>query len=379
MSKSSLYSIVAIGLLFGAGIAYKNYTPPKPIEEIKPATPITPLAAPTPQVLSKDEAINLIKADKIKSMIQYLAHEKLEGRMSGKKGNVVAFDSVKKAVEAMGLKTEYQKFSIQRMNPGPKNEQGDDFTKNLYAWIEGSDPTLKDEIVVIGGHLDHIGYGRSMAMDNVIGVHPGADDNASGSALTLAVAEVFTKILAPPRTIVFQWYSAEEMNLIGSRYYCDHPTFPRDKPDIKKHIFMLNSDMVSRLDRGVYDVAWNTGDSSPDVGVIINQLSSKYKFAKNITSRGAGGSDHAPFYNKGIPIVFLHTGLHEDYHKVSDTADKANCEGVEIIAKYAFEIIYEVAHNKSSPKFNYADFKPMEHTHDHGHKGAEFPHTHNHE
>ena len=107
------------------------------------------------------------------------------------------------------------------------------------------------------------------------------------------------------------------MGLIGSRYYCENPLFPEEKPDIKKHVFMINLDMVGYLDKGYYFAGFSEGDSSFDVSKIINDLNQKYKFAKKITGRTSGGSDHASFYNKKIPIAFLHTGLHSNYHTLS--------------------------------------------------------------
>lgn len=327
-----------------------------------------------------EEAINLISEAEIKSNLEYLASQELEGRMSGKKGNILAADFIKKKYESFGLVTEYQKFQINRTNPGPKQERGDDFTQNIIASIPGTEKP--NEIVVIGAHMDHIGYGPSMSRSNKIAVHPGADDNASGTVALIEIAKAFSK-LKPKRTVVFQSYSAEEMGLIGSRYYCSNPLFPKGSPNIQSHVFMLNMDMVGYLGKGEFFYGFYEGDSSFDISRIIDELNQKYSFARKITSRGSGGSDHACFYNKRVPVAFLHTGLHPYYHTPEDTADRINYAGISQVAKYAFELAWRVANDPVAPAFNHGGFKPMEYTHDHGHPDVPFYihqyHKHEHE
>lgn len=320
--------------------------------------------------LTPKQAAELVSKEEIKNSLFYLASDQLEGRMSGKEGNVLAAEFVKKEFEKLGLKTLTQRFKIKRMNPGPKNEMGADYTENVYAYIEGSDPLLKDQVVVVGAHLDHIGYGPSMSRSSGLKVHPGADDNASGTVALIEVARCFSK-LKPKRTVVFMAFSAEEMGLLGSKFYCDNPLFPLNSPDISSHVFMLNMDMVGYLNKGKHNVYFSDGDSSIEVGKIIDELSLDYPFAKKITGRRSGGSDHACFYNKKVPIAFLHTGLHPHYHKPSDTPDKINYGGLFEIAKYAFELAYCVAQAQSRPEFNYGSFTEMDLNHDHGQQ--EFP------
>lgn len=351
----------------------ENPVIPPPIAENPKPEPPKPEP---PKEYTYEDALASIKEAELKANLEYLASRELEGRMSGKKGNIIAAEHIKKAYEACGLEAMYHKFSIQRMNPGPKNETGDDFTQNIYAWIEGNDPSVKDEIVVIGAHMDHIGYGPQMSRSRKIDIHPGADDNASGTVALLEIAQAFSMLKGKnKRTVVFQAYSAEEMGLIGSRYYCNNPVFPKGNPSISKHIFMLNMDMVGYLGKGKYEAAFSAGESSADISQIISELGGKYSFARSITSRGSGGSDHASFYNKRVPIAFLHTGLHSYYHTPEDTADKINYQGVEKVAKYGFELAWKVVQSDTPPRFNYGSFRPMEYTHDHGH-GTPFPHTH---
>ena len=376
MQKRLLVSVILLGGFLLSVFIIKNkehhpadIVPPRQEIIVNPFTPLPPA-----QESTFDSALASIKAEDIKKMVYYLASDELEGRMSGKKGNVTAADYLKKEYESYGLPTMYHRFEIDRENPGPHNERGDDFTQNIYAWIEGS--TLKNEIIVIGAHMDHIGWGPSMSRaPRRREVHPGADDNASGTAALLAVAKAFSMIKGQvKRTVVFQAYSAEEMGLIGSRFYCNNPVFPQGAPDIKKHIFMLNYDMVGTLGSGVFSTGFYSGNSSVDVSRYINELDQKYSFAKKITSQGSGGSDHASFYNKRIPVAFLHTGLHPRYHTPDDKADTLDYDGIEKLAKYSFELIWKITQNETYPAFDNGSFKEMDYTHDHGHPDAEFIH-----
>lgn len=334
--------------------------------------PEQPEPEPDPEY-TLDDAVNSITRDVLKKDLYYLASEELEGRMSGKKGNVVAAKFIKDKFDGFGINSMYDRFNIRRMNPGPKNERGDNFTQNIYGWIEGNDPELKNEIIVIGAHMDHIGYGPSMSRWGGGKIHPGADDNASGTVALMEIAQAFSMLKGKmKRTVVFQAYSAEEMGLIGSRYYCNNPKFPKDNPSIRKHVFMLNMDMVGYLRQGAFAAAFYEGNSSIDIGRYINELNSKYSFAKSITSRGGGGSDHACFYNKRVPVAFLHTGGHPHYHKPSDTPDRINYDGIEKVARYAFELAWKVCQSDARPTFNHAAFKEMDYTHDHG--GVPFIH-----
>ncbi|MHA2043218.1 MAG: M20/M25/M40 family metallo-hydrolase [Candidatus Thorarchaeota archaeon] len=362
-------SLVLVGVVV---LKVQPSPPPKPIIQEPIVTP--PVIPPAPPVYTFNDALDSIKSDVLKKNLYYLASDELEGRMSGKKGNVTAADWIKKEFESYGLKTMYDKFSIRRLNSGPNNEQGDAFTQNIYGYIEGTDPTLKNEVIVVGAHMDHIGYGPSMSRSRQRNkIHPGADDNASGTVALLAIAKAFSMVQKDvKRTIVFQAYSGEEMGLIGSRHYVNEPLFPIDNPSIRSHKFMLNLDMVGWLGKGTYFTGFNSGESSADIGRIISELNNKYTFANRITSRRSGGSDHANFYNKRIPVAFLHTGGHPHYHTPSDTADKINYDGIERVAKYAFELAWKVTQDGGSPRFNEASFKPMPLVHDHGHPEVPF-------
>lgn len=259
-------------------------------------------------------------AEELETYVTYLASDTLEGRDTGSKGYVLAAEYIAQECKDVGLKVEYQQVPLRRGR----------VCHNVIAWIEGKDT---DSVVVVGAHLDHLGMrGRT--------VYNGADDNASGSAAVLGLAKRFAKEQKPPCTIVFQWYTGEEDGFIGSRYYVNHPLFPRGESDIKKHKFMLNLDMVGRLR--------STAVRSQDFNLpaILRELYAKYPFARRVTLLNESGSDQVPFARKGIPNVFLHTGLHRDYHRPGDDADKINYQGLEEICDYAHDLLNKVMGTK---------------------------------
>lgn len=360
--------MLTLSIIFGVVLVSKNNTIEKQQEITDPKEEKPSIK--TPKFESLDDGLKKISSETAKKAVEYLASNELEGRMSGKKGNILAAEFVKKEFESFGYKTKLQKFAIERVNSGPNKEAGDDFTCNVIAWSTGKDDVLKNEIIVVGAHMDHIGYGPRMSMQSKIQIHPGADDNASGTAALLEIAKAMSK-LENKRTLVFIAFSAEEMGLLGSRYYTNHPEFPEGNPSINKHVFMLNMDMVGYLKKGKLPVGFSDVNSSIDVNKYISDLTGKYNFAKTITSRGSGGSDHACFYNKKVPIAFLHTGGHNYYHTPQDTADKLNYDGIASVSKYATELTWKICQEDRKPVFNLENFKEMPMTHDHGIKDFE--------
>lgn len=289
------------------------------LDEGEPQTQVVepPVDPPTePQYASFDQALNSIVEDDQKEWLGYLASKTLDGRLPNTEGYKKAVKYIEDYCKEWGLKTERQDV--------PRRDQ------NLFAYIEGIDQELKDEIVVVGAHLDHLGRGRL-----------GADDNGSGSVLVMSLAKAFSMMKPPSRTIVFQWYTAEESGLIGSRYYTSNPTFPKNNPDIDKHVAMINADMVGRFNGEITVTQQRYIKTPVPFDRFIAELEKRFPFASKITSNGISGSDHTSFLREGVPAVFLHTGLHRDYHRTSDTVDKINFEGLAEISKYAFSLAYK--------------------------------------
>lgn len=166
------------------------------------------------------------------------------------------------------------------------------------------------------------GKGSSSRKPNTLATHYGADDNASGVAAVLELAE---KIVdeSPARSFIFTTFSAEEMGLLGSRYYADHPDINLDQAQV-----MINLDMIGRLKEDRHLQIGGIGTS----GVfkeLIDSLNTKYDFNITYSNAGYGPSDHSSFYAKDVPVLFISTGAHKDYHTPADSKDKINFEGFE--------------------------------------------------
>ena len=190
--------------------------------------------------------------------------------------------------------------------------------KNIIAYL----PAANSEIIVLSAHYDSVA------------TTPGADDNASGVAGVLALAQLHKG--QNRHTISLQFYSGEEQGLIGSEYYVEHPLLPKDQPDIKKHIVVVNLDMIGRLKNKTNQLQ----EVVPDVYSLLDPLFQKYPFAKRVTIKGLStSSDQESFARKGIPALFIHTGLHRDYHRPTDSADRIEYEGMVEICKYVNDLI----------------------------------------
>ncbi len=223
---------------------------------------------------------------------------------------------------------------------------------NVIGIVEGSDPVLKNECVLFTAHYDHLGINGEGEVFN------GADDNGTGTVALLEIAEAFTKMKKKPkRSIVFAWVTAEEKGLIGSDYYSQHPVFP-----LEKTLADINLDMVGRSaekepakdakmekrlagPNGIYIVS---GNQSSELNEISNKVCKTLNlipsdaFSKTFLNR----SDYYHFYKNGIPILGVTTGLHEDYHKVTDELDKIDYNKMMRVSKYCFLVANEVANKK---------------------------------
>ncbi|MGH9790253.1 MAG: M20/M25/M40 family metallo-hydrolase [Candidatus Acidiferrales bacterium] len=190
-------------------------------------------------------------------------------------------------------------------------------TRNVAGIVRGSDPTLSAEAIVVGAHYDHLGLGErnSLAPSQAGKVHHGADDNASGTATLLELARTLASQRASlKRSIVFMAFSGEELGLLGSTHYTKQPAWP-----LERTAAMVNLDMVGRpRENKLYVGGVGT---SPHFREIVEKANAG-SFALSFTDSGYGSSDHQSFYVKDVPVIFFFSGLHADYHKPSDTADR---------------------------------------------------------
>ena len=226
-------------------------------------------------------------------------------------------------------------------------------TKNVVALLEGSDPVLKNEYIIIGAHYDHLGYGGKNSgsrMPDTIAIHNGADDNASGTAANL---EVFEKLAANrkdiKRSIIYVAFTAEEMGLIGSKYFSNNPLV-----DLSKIKFMFNFDMVGRLNPDTKSISIGGTGTAEGLEDLIKSHTENSGLSVKFNSEGYGPSDHASFYAKDIPVMFLFTGIHEDYHTPKDDADLINYEGEKLIADLTYDMIVDIANRSEALKYKEA-------------------------
>lgn len=223
---------------------------------------------------------------------------------------------------------------------------------NVIGIIEGSDPVLKQEYIVVGAHYDHIGFGeRNSRSDNKTGdkIHNGADDNASGIAGLTELAEFFScKKDSLKRSLVFIAFSAEELGLIGASFYVDNPRVPLDKT-----VAMLNMDMIGRLDKNKLTV-FGVG-SSPSWNELINNANSDFEFELSLNNSGFAPSDQSAFFAKKIPVLHFFTGLHDDYHTPSDEWEKINSKGEQKVLKLISGLVNELNSEQNELRFSDVD------------------------
>lgn len=259
--------------------------------------------------------------ENIRKHITYLASDKMKGRGTGSKENKKAAEYVAKQFKKYRLLPKgtdgfYQPFTakIRRIVVPDSIREA----RNVIGFLDNGAPYT----VAIGAHFDHLGLGKqgSSKADKPEGqIHNGADDNASGVAGLLELARYFSQNdTKEPYNFLFIAFGAEELGLVGSRYFTNNPTLPLSQIN-----FMSNMDMIGRYDpsRGVGIGGYGTSAEWPG---IFKDVKSDTKFFTD--NAGSGGSDHGSFYARQIPVLFFHTGGHDDYHKPTDDTDKIDAE-----------------------------------------------------
>ena len=215
---------------------------------------------------------------------------------------------------------------------------------NVVGILEGEGPHA-DETIVIGAHYDHLGYGPfGSRKPEVRAVHNGADDNATGTAAVIELARRFAKAeKKPARRMVFIGFSGEERGLIGSNFYVRNPLIP-----LEKTVAMINFDMIGNLRKGGLQVGGVR--SAKEFPELVEKVVADGELKVN-TSIGMGGSDHAGFYRKDIPVMFFHTGLTTLYHTPEDDFETINVEGVVKTIDFSEKVLQRVASMPERPEF----------------------------
>jgi Zn-dependent M28 family amino/carboxypeptidase len=293
----------------------------------------------------KTETKEIIKTVSIKDDVTFLASDALEGRQTGSDGEQKAAKYIAKRFQNIGLQEKgtegyFQTFSFrpktdphQKVNYTVKNGDSTITGTNVIGLIDNKAANT----IIIGAHYDHLGLGAEGSLHRgEQAIHNGADDNASGVAVLLSLAQNL-KGRNTNNNYLFMAFSGEEMGLLGSNYFVKNPTI-----DTKKANYMINMDMVGRLKADSTLAVYGVG-TSPILKQTVTANNSKFKIVAK--ESGVGPSDHTSFYHADIPVLHFFTGQHEDYHKPSDDTEKLNYEGMQTISNYIFEIITDLDNN----------------------------------
>lgn len=270
-----------------------------------------------------------------------LADDAMEGREAGTQGGRAAATYIRRELKEMGIQ--------------PAGVAGSYFQpfqagyRNILAKIPGQHEKLKSEVIVLSAHFDHVGYGSKKTSKGQIGlIHNGADDNASGVAALLEIANSL-KQAELHRTLLIIFWDAEEKGLWGSKYWLAQPTVPVDNIEL-----MVNVDMIGRLSEslGLYGTR-----SMPGLRFAWSQANRSTELKLNFPWRVQNNSDHYPFFSRGVPITMVHTGLHDDYHKASDDEHRLNYDGLQRSAELVRQFVVGMANRESIADFRSANLK----------------------
>lgn len=284
-----------------------------------------------------------ITPDDIQAHIAYLASDDLKGRETGTAGEAKAASYIADHFKQFGLSpagdesTYFQEFRVNMsiLNT-PHNTDSVSFpeeeriARNVVGLLEGN--REPNSYIIIGAHYDHLGTGKfgSLYQNNDTTIHNGADDNASGTAGVLELAQYFSKY-PTDRTLVFIAFSGEEMGLLGSQYFVENPGF-----SLEQSMAMINMDMIGRLNNEQL-LIFGTG-TSDGWQTLISKANTDSLSIKSIPD-GVGASDHTSFYNKEIPVLHYFTDTHSDYHRPSDDINFINTEGQDKILEHVKKVI----------------------------------------
>ena len=256
-----------------------------------------------------------VRKQDLERHISFLASDTLEGREAGSRGGAAACQYLVGELKKLGLE--------------PAGEDGrytQDFVpsyRNVLGLLPASGPDACDDVVLIGAHYDHVGYGRSNNSQGPIGyIHNGADDNASGTAAVLEIAEALAASPAPRRcAVLIAFWDAEEINLNGSEHWCARPTIP-----LSRVRFAINVDMIGRLtDKGA---EVHGARSAPGLRARLARANADSDVFLRFKNEHLRNSDHYSFLQRRIPYLLVHTGEHADYHRPTDDIDRLNFDGL---------------------------------------------------
>lgn len=279
----------------------------------------------------------------LKNHILFLASEKNAGRYPGGKANRKVVKYIRKDFKKVGLISFDKKYK-QKFKARLRVEKGADEkplakTCNVVGYFEGNDSVLKNEYIILGAHYDHLGMGGPSSKSNKNNtIHYGADDNASGTAALLEIAEkVASNNQDLKRSVIFIAFGAEEQGLLGSKHFVENPLVPLSQIKL-----MINMDMVGRLNKQNHVYIGGAG-TFPNGVDLMQILGESLDLTPIVHAGSVGGSDHVSFYSKNLSVLGLHTGGHAQYHTPEDTSDLINIPGEKKVCEYIYKALMEIA------------------------------------
>jgi hypothetical protein len=282
--------------------------------------------------------------ERVTTDLQYLADDRREGRGLGTAGLDSAGQYIAAQFGRIGLEPAtpngyFQPFVVDSTAPvaAHMNIAGV-HAKNVVGWLPGTG-RLAGQVVVVGAHYDHLGYGGPFALDpeSTGVVHNGADDNASGTTALMEIARRLKDRHAPDaRAIVFIAFSGEEEGLLGSTYYVKHSVRPLDST-----YAMVNLDMVGRL--GTHKLTVFGTQTAKEFPALLDSVTARDDMPFTGSGDGYGASDQESFYADNIPVIFFFTGMHEDYHRSTDDWYKIDFPGLVHVAEVATDVAWRLA------------------------------------
>ena len=297
---------------------------------------------------------NSITSDELKEHLYTFADDEFEGRESGEPGQKKAAEYLKNEFKQLGIASPIGGDDYYQEVPGSFFRRGTvKDTENVLAYIEGT--TYPDEVLVITSHYDHEG------IDDEGNIYNGADDGGSGPMAILEIAEAFKKAkedgYGPKRSVLFLLLTGEEKGLVGSKFYTENPVFP-----LENTVANLNADMIGRVgvgmeDAGDYVYLIGSDKLSTELHEISEAANKQYIGMKldytfndeNDPNRFYYRSDHYNFAKHDIPIIFYFNGVHADYHKPTDTAEKIEYDLLAKRAQLIFVTAWEIANRADRP------------------------------
>lgn len=297
------------------------------------------------------------RQDDMRQTVEYLASQELGGRYPGTAGDTLASEFIVDKLRSLKLKPvvkgKKKKAFFQDFTYGKDVERT---THNIIAVVPGKDKHLRNEYIVVGSHYDHLGMGgkgSGSRRPDTLGVHPGADDNASGDAVVLELARHFKKA-GSPRSIIFMFFGAEEQGLVGSKKFLEwmkqEDNQRKNLPDSMKGIVaMVNLDMVGRMRDSAMSVS-GTGTSSR-FKAMAEQAAAQTSLHISCVPDGYGPSDQASFVAVDIPVLFLTTGGHMEYHTPDDVPSTLNYDGMQQTLDFSKELITQLASMPETPDY----------------------------